>query len=307
MNGAGHRRVFISYAHVSAAHIEGVRQLWTLLRANGVDARLDLPATAQRQDWPLWMLDQFRQADYVVVVASAAYRKRADGEVNPDEGRGVQFEGAVLRELFYADCVNWTERILPVVLPGESLDGIPLFLGPHTATSYRIKEMSIAGIEELLRVITQQPAEVEPPLGRVPVLASTAGPPTAPGPTSSIPADVTLPIATPGSSPQPDGSHQPLDELSALADAFSELPEFATAPGRYQAILLLPPNIRGAVNDAPNARLHNISIVQACARFGMTGRNALLDIMRAVLPADDPAVQRAITLIQSATLFHQSH
>jgi hypothetical protein len=277
MSSAHPRRVFLSYAHESAEHIEAVRQLWTLLRANGVDARLDLLAAAQRRDWPVWMSAELQQADYVVVVASAAYRRRAEGRADTADGRGVQFEGALLRELYYADRATWVRRILPVILPGQDADGIPLFLGPYSATSYRIKELSAPGIEKLLRVITDQAAVVEAPLGPVPILPPTAAPSR--------------------------GSAQPLDEIAAMADALSSLPEFATAPGRYQAILLLPPNIRGAVYEAPNARLHIISIIQACARFGPAGRTALLDILRAALPADDPAVQKTLTLVESATLF----
>jgi hypothetical protein len=284
------RRVFISFAHESTAHVEAVSQLWRLLRANGVDARLDLSAAAQRQDWPLWMLDQFRQADFVVVVASAAYRKRAEGHAATDEGRGVQFEGGVLRELHYADRATWTRRILPVILPGESPDGIPVFLGPLSNTSYPITTLSTDGISTLLRVITAQPAVVEPPLGQVPHLP---------------PVDHAA-VAHEGAAPEPaarPGSSRPLDELSALADAFGKLPEFATAPGRYQAILLLPPNIRGAVDEAPSARLHIIAIIRACARFGPAGRDALLDILRAALPEGDPAVERTAALIQTAAMF----
>lgn len=44
-------RVFVSYAHDDAAHLERVRDFWLFLRASGIDARLDLPATEERQDW----------------------------------------------------------------------------------------------------------------------------------------------------------------------------------------------------------------------------------------------------------------
>ena len=85
-------RVFISYAYDSAAHREAVRHLYELLRACGIDARWDLEATAGRQDWPVWMAGQVDDADFVVVVASPAYRRRAEGGAEPDDGRGVQFE-----------------------------------------------------------------------------------------------------------------------------------------------------------------------------------------------------------------------
>ena len=76
-------RVFISYAHDSDTHREAVREFWVLLRRSGIDARLDRTAAEQAQDWPLWMLDQVRKADFVLCVASPTYRRRAEGTEDP--------------------------------------------------------------------------------------------------------------------------------------------------------------------------------------------------------------------------------
>ena len=62
------------------------------LRANGIDARLDLPAAEGRQDWAQWTAREVRDADRILVVASPEYRRRDVGDAEPDEGRGVQFE-----------------------------------------------------------------------------------------------------------------------------------------------------------------------------------------------------------------------
>jgi hypothetical protein len=283
-------RVFVSYAHASALHVEAVRQLWLLLRENGVDARLDLPATARRQDWTLWMLEQFRSAEYVLVIASQEYRRRADGEAAADEGRGVQFEGALLRDHYYEDRKTWARKVLPVLLPGEGVEGLPRWLGPTSSAVYSVKELSAAAVEELLRVITEQPAYVESPLGLVPALPSQ-------GTTSGAVGAARFRVGD---------QRSPVVELGALANVFGELPEFASAAGRSQIILLLPPSIRGWINDAPNTRTHIIAILQGCARFGEVGRGALLDILRAVLPAEDSQVHRAITLIESSRLFKDS-
>ena len=172
-------RVFISYAYDSAAHREAVRHLYELLRACGIDARWDLEATAGRQDWPVWMAGQVDDADFVVVVASPAYRRRAEGGAEPDDGRGVQFEAALLRERLYADRVRWQRRILPVVLPGQSAEGIPTFLQPYSASRYEVREFTVDGADELIRVLTDQPAYPAPPLGAVPALGPRTG--TAPG------------------------------------------------------------------------------------------------------------------------------
>ena len=90
--GRGPVRAFISYAHDSDAHQDLVRDFWLFLRAHGIDARLDLPATGQRTDWAQWMTRQVRDAGRVLVVASPEYRRRAEGDAGPDEGRGVQWE-----------------------------------------------------------------------------------------------------------------------------------------------------------------------------------------------------------------------
>jgi hypothetical protein len=88
-------RVFISYAYDSSEHRAAVHGLYEFLRACGVDARWDLEATADRQDWPVWMANQVDTCDYVLVVASPAYRRRAEGGAEPDDGRGVQYEAAL--------------------------------------------------------------------------------------------------------------------------------------------------------------------------------------------------------------------
>lgn len=168
-------RVFVSYAHESPEHEDAVRALWFLLRTLGVDARLDLPAAERRQDWPLWMLGEVRQAEFVLVIASPAYCRRAEGSADADEGRGVQFEAALIRGELYADREAGMRKFLPVLLPGMSTEDIPVFLGPTTAT-YRVSELSPGGIERLLRVLTGQPWELEPPLGQIPVLAPRAAP-----------------------------------------------------------------------------------------------------------------------------------
>jgi tetratricopeptide (TPR) repeat protein len=139
------------------------------LRANGVDARLDL-AVADRVDWTDWMTREVQDADRVLVIASAAYRQRSEGDARPGEGRGVQWEARLIRELFYADQQAGLRRFLPVLLPGFSQADIPVWLSPASATHYQVGEFTVAGAEDLLRVLTGQPGEMEPPLGPAPEL-----------------------------------------------------------------------------------------------------------------------------------------
>ena len=162
--------MFISYAHGDQEHENRVRDLWLFLRQNGIDARLDLVAAEQRINWAEWMTREVRDADYVLVAASAAYKRRAEGDAEPHEGRGVQWEARLIEDLFYQDQKAGLRRFVPVVLPGSSAQDIPLWLAPAVATYYQVTECTVAGAEALLRLLTGQPGVVMPPLGTVPDL-----------------------------------------------------------------------------------------------------------------------------------------
>jgi len=169
-------RVLISYAHDDDAHVERVRDFWLFLRANGVDARLDLPAAEERQDWAQWTAREVQGAHRILVVASPEYRRRDAGDADPDEGRGVQSEVRLIRDRFYADQEAGLKLVLPVVLPGCSADDLPSWLAPASATHYTVTGYTVAGAEKLLRVLTEQPLETMPGLGAVPYLALAARP-----------------------------------------------------------------------------------------------------------------------------------
>ncbi|WP_158263099.1 toll/interleukin-1 receptor domain-containing protein [Amycolatopsis sp. CA-128772] len=160
--------VFLSYAREpdDPSHEESVLRLWELLRFCGVDARLDLGETQRRRDWALWRAQQIREADYVLVIASPAYRRHAEGRGDASEERGVQWETRLIRDAFFADR-HTLERVLPVVLPGRSELDVPDFLGTDF---YPVSAFTVEGAEQLLRLLTDQPEIVEPPLGTKPQL-----------------------------------------------------------------------------------------------------------------------------------------
>lgn len=174
--------MFISYAHESPEHSEAVMKLYALLHQYGIKATMDRPAARRRQDWPLWIGDQIREADHILMIASEAYRQRAQGQSGKDEGRGVQWEARLIRDAFYKDQQD-LNRFVPVVLPGQTLDGVPDYLAPATSTVYHVHDFTLAGVEELVRLLTDQPTYIEPPLGPQPRLAAlnTALPATGEG------------------------------------------------------------------------------------------------------------------------------
>ncbi len=155
-------KVFVSYVHESDEHKARVLAFATFLRRVGVEAVLDVWSAGARQDWYAWAIREMTDADFVLVVASERYRVTGDGSGPSAEHRGVQSEAALLRELVYGDRTTWVPKILPVLLPGHTVDQIPLFLQPHTATRFPVTSLDPAGAEELLRVVLGQPGHLAP-------------------------------------------------------------------------------------------------------------------------------------------------
>jgi hypothetical protein len=159
-------RVFVSYSHDDEVHKALVREFCTILRQDaGLDVHLDQWADDSRRDWSAWALHQIREADFILAVASPAFRRRADGLAESNEGRGAQFEAALLRDRLTMDLAEYTRRILPVVLPGRSVAEIPEFLCPYSATHYVVGELTLAGVAELLDAIRNVTKHPKPPRG----------------------------------------------------------------------------------------------------------------------------------------------
>lgn len=168
-------RVFISYARGIEQHEAAVRRLRDLLRANGVDARTDLTAAEEPQDWPAWMEEQVGDADFVLVVASAEYKERSkDAPAEGGRGRGVGWETRLIRGWSYRNQARSIKKILPVVLPDGSEDDVPEWIPVPAYTVYYVEDFTLVGAERLIRYLTGQPHEVDPPLGAIPHLPPRA-------------------------------------------------------------------------------------------------------------------------------------
>lgn len=152
---AGDFTVFISYAHDSPEHIDLVRRFWRLLRENGIDAQIDFLAAAEPRDWPQWTHQQIRRARYVLMIASPAFKERAEGTAPEGEGRGVRWEAQLLRDMRYKDYESALRKQLGVVLPGRSAAELPDWAGPAGNTHYQIDELTTPGARKLLEYLTR--------------------------------------------------------------------------------------------------------------------------------------------------------
>jgi len=146
-------KVFVSYAWDSDDHKRAVKRLGDLLHAAGITVELDQKELDVRRDWNRWMTTAVLRSDYVVVVASPAYRAAGRYEHDDRTHAGVQAEYALLISLLYESRTTWVRKILPVVLPGREVNEIPAGFQPHDAHHYIVPELTPDGVAGLLRTI----------------------------------------------------------------------------------------------------------------------------------------------------------
>src|SRR5262245_44701708 len=73
-------RVSVTYSHDTPEHKALVVQFATfLLTRIGLDVHLDTWYDAKRMDWSRWAVEQLNEADFILVIASSEYKRRADG------------------------------------------------------------------------------------------------------------------------------------------------------------------------------------------------------------------------------------
>ncbi|CAM5655406.1 hypothetical protein SVIOM74S_03484 [Streptomyces violarus] len=124
------RWVFISYAHEEDGdvHKGKVAALAERLREEGIDASWDTSAHRKGpQHWARWMHKHYKEADFVLVMVSPAYKRRAEHEEEPGKGDGVAYEADLILSERMA-VRRWYERILLGSFPEHGKAYVPFFL-----------------------------------------------------------------------------------------------------------------------------------------------------------------------------------
>ncbi len=175
-NAVGPVRVFISYSHDSPGHSERVLDLAWALRRNGSDVELDQFHNEEIVDWPRWCNEQtsHEHSDFVICICTAEYRRRIEGKVPPEKGKGVHWEDALLDDDLYDEKRNC--RIIPVLLDNEPESSIPRFLRGWTHCRISQFTLSNADYEHLVRILTHQAKVEKNDLGPVPILSTEHAP-----------------------------------------------------------------------------------------------------------------------------------
>lgn len=155
-------KVFISYSHDSGEHKSRVYSLSERLRKDGIDCHIDQYETAPPEGWARWTRNQIRQADLVLVVCTETYERRYEGTEVAGKGAGAKWEGGIItQELYESEGRN--SKFIPVVFSAGDRAHIPLELRQGT---YHVVDGE-QGYEGLYRHLTEQPAVVKGPLGKL--------------------------------------------------------------------------------------------------------------------------------------------
>jgi SEFIR domain-containing protein len=176
-------RVFLSYSHDSDEHADRVLALADALCDLGIDVILDRyvhPAPAE--GWPRWMDRNIDEAQFVLMVCTATYRRRVLGQEEPGKGIGVRWIGSLIYNRIYHDKPSGSRFIPILLLPDSEPAHIPNSVQGHAYYRLATFDLTDPGYEALYRYLTGQPATLKPELGTITILPPRPRPQAVPGP-----------------------------------------------------------------------------------------------------------------------------
>lgn len=156
-------KVFISYAHESEQLSDSVLDFSDYLRSQGIDSEIDQYEEAPSEGWPKWMTRQIQEADFVLVVCSELFYRRANDNSGNDDGLGVKWETSLILQQLYTLNTN-NKKYIPVIFQPSDTKHIPLPLQPYTYYELSKLENRVKLKDRLLGISKSK----RPPLGAEP-------------------------------------------------------------------------------------------------------------------------------------------
>lgn len=167
-----HPRVFISYSWSGSEHEQDVIELATTLRNHGVDAILDKWDLKPGQDKYVFMESMITDASVVkvLVLCDKRYQEKANNRAG-----GVGTESQIISGELYAK-VQQT-KFIPVVFEYDDAGDpcLPVFMKGRIYVDLSSADRYGAGLDELLRLIYDQPFHQKPALGSAPAFLKPDG------------------------------------------------------------------------------------------------------------------------------------
>jgi hypothetical protein len=168
--------VFISWAHRDSTMTDAEADAWRdqvlalAERLNNLGCNVKLDKLEQRRDWSRWGPRMIEVCDLTLIVMSKAYRQRWDGDNLPTEGAGTAREINNLKGRFDENQEAFRSSIIVILFPEIPEKTIPYEIR-GCVEFCRVSPIDGEGMEELIRLITEQPEFVLSPRGEVPELA----------------------------------------------------------------------------------------------------------------------------------------
>ncbi|NHZ34114.1 toll/interleukin-1 receptor domain-containing protein [Massilia rubra] len=167
-----HPKVFISYSWTTPEHEQFVIDFATTLRGHGIDAVLDKWDLKPGHDKYVFMESMVvdPSVNKVLVICDRKYQEKANSRAG-----GVGTESQIISQELYGR-VKQT-KFVPVVCEYDD-DGhpcLPVFMKGLIYIDVSNDEQYGAGLDELLRLIYEQPFHQKPKLGGVPYFVSSSG------------------------------------------------------------------------------------------------------------------------------------
>lgn len=153
-------RVFVSYSHDSAEHKGWVLDFATTLRNRGVDAVLDQWDLKPGDDLPHFMETQLEAADYVLMICTDKYVKKA----NAGEG-GVGYEKMIMTSSLLSKIDS--SKVIPIIRQ-VGTDLRPTFLNTKLYINFSKDEDAEYSFDDLLRTLLNSPLFEKPKIGENP-------------------------------------------------------------------------------------------------------------------------------------------
>jgi len=167
-----HPKVFISYSWTNVEHEQFVLNLATSLRNHGVDAILDKWDLKPGQDKYVFMESMVVDAEVlkVLVLCDRKYQEKANARAG-----GVGAESQIISQELYGKVTQ--TKFIPVVCEYDDAGEpcLPAFMKGRIFIDVSTDERYGEGVDQLLRIIYEQPFHEKPKLGGPPAFGSSGG------------------------------------------------------------------------------------------------------------------------------------
>lgn len=147
--------LFIAYSYDISAHDNMVSEFWRFLRDRGYAAFAGLPsertsigaapARSAEVGRAAWIEEHIYQADVILLIGQ---RERSE------QASLTECEELVL-ELLEHRSRQWSGRVLAVLLPGDSYEELPWFVGRHYIQVFPVADLSDFGAQSLLETLAE--------------------------------------------------------------------------------------------------------------------------------------------------------